>query len=75
MSHAYHAVGWNRQKKRYDAFLWLGVVVYLIAFLGIGFALNPLATASSLAASMIEASLLWRISSRTPARAAASAAD
>ncbi|GAB5518693.1 MAG: hypothetical protein RhofKO_09440 [Rhodothermales bacterium] len=36
MGLSYHAVGWNRQKRRYDLALWLGIVVYLGAFIGMG---------------------------------------
>jgi len=40
----YQAVGWNRNKKLYDSVLALGVVLYLVLFLGVGFALHPDAT-------------------------------
>ena len=48
MSHIYQAVGWNRQKKIYDALIAISVVLYLGIFIGIGFALNPYATAETL---------------------------
>ncbi len=48
MSHAYRAVGWNPQKKRYDLAILLGVLTYLGAFVGVGAALEPGATAESL---------------------------
>ncbi len=48
MGHAYRAVGWNRQKRRYDAVLLGGVVLYLAVFLGLGFAQYPEATAETL---------------------------
>ncbi len=44
MSHSYLAIGWNRQKKIYDRTLLGGVVFFLLAFLGLGFFLHPLAT-------------------------------
>jgi len=34
MSHGYQVVGWNRQKRIYDGVLWLGIVLYLAAFIG-----------------------------------------
>lgn len=48
MSHAYQAVGWNRQKKVYDRILLLGVVLFLALFIGGSAALNPNATAETL---------------------------
>ena len=48
MSHIYQAVGWNRQKKIYDALLALGVVLYIGAFIGLGAVLFPYATAETL---------------------------
>ena len=44
MSQVYRAVGWNRQKRRYDATIAAGVALYLGLFLGVGFALHPQAT-------------------------------
>ncbi|MGJ8725607.1 MAG: Rieske 2Fe-2S domain-containing protein [Roseibacillus sp.] len=41
MSAAYKGVGWNAFKKRYDLILVVSVVVYLVAFIGVGLALNP----------------------------------
>lgn len=41
MAHAYRAVGWNRQKKVYDATLGLGIGLYLAAFAGTYLALDP----------------------------------
>jgi nitrite reductase/ring-hydroxylating ferredoxin subunit/DMSO/TMAO reductase YedYZ heme-binding membrane subunit len=41
MAHAYTAVLWNRQKKRYDLFILLGVVIYLITFIGCSKIFNP----------------------------------
>ena len=35
MSHAYKAVGWNRQKKLYDLSLLAGVMLYLALFVGL----------------------------------------
>ncbi|MDX1503929.1 MAG: Rieske 2Fe-2S domain-containing protein [Thermoanaerobaculia bacterium] len=48
MSHAYRAVGWNRQKRIYDGVLALGVLLYLAVFLGVGLLLRPNATAETL---------------------------
>ena len=48
MSHAYRAVGWNRQKRAYDLSLAAGVVVYLAAFIGASAALSPGATVETL---------------------------
>ena len=36
MSHGYVAVNWNRRKQLYDLCLWIGIVVYVALFLGIG---------------------------------------
>lgn len=47
MSVSYQAVGWNRQKKLYDRYLLVGIVVYLGLFIGTSFATNPLATAET----------------------------
>jgi sulfoxide reductase heme-binding subunit YedZ len=41
MSASYKTVGWNRFKKRYDLFLALGVVIFLIVFIRITLTLNP----------------------------------
>ncbi len=38
MGHAYRAVGWNRQKRIYDALLLGGVAAYLAAFVGVSMA-------------------------------------
>ena len=48
MSVGYGAVGWNRQKKRYDFFLVLGIALYLGAFMGAGAWLFPDVTAETL---------------------------
>lgn len=48
MSVGYQAVGWNRQKRRYDMTLVGAVVLYLGAFVGLGFALHPEATVETL---------------------------
>ena len=48
MGVSYQAVGWNRQKKVYDRTLVLGVVLYLVLFVGIGFATHPEATAETM---------------------------
>ena len=48
MGHPYRAVGWNRQKKRYDAALVVGVAAFLAAFVGLGSVLRPEATPETL---------------------------
>lgn len=48
MSHAYRAVTWNRQKRRYDTILAAGVVLYLALFLITGLIAFPDATAETL---------------------------
>jgi len=48
MSHNYKAVGWNRQKKRYDGILLSGVAIYLIVFVVLGLVLHPQITAETL---------------------------
>lgn len=44
----YRAVGWNRQKRVYDACIAGGVLLYLGFFVGAGFALHPRATVETL---------------------------
>ncbi len=48
MAHAYRAVGWNRQKRIYDATLAGGVGLYLAGFVAVGAALDAEATAETL---------------------------
>ncbi len=48
MGHAYRAVGWNRQKRLYDTALAALVALYLAAFIGLGLAFHPEATAETL---------------------------
>ena len=48
MGHTYQAVGWNQQKKRYDLALWVGILSYLIVFIGVGLALFPTVTIETL---------------------------
>ncbi len=48
MSHVYHAVGWNRQKRVYDLTLLGGVALYLALFVGLGILFHPQATAETL---------------------------
>ena len=36
MSVGYRAVGWNRQKRRYDAAIAAGIALYLLLFVGLG---------------------------------------
>jgi len=44
MTHAYRAVGWNRQKRIYDGVLVAGIVLYLAVFIGGTLVLRPNAT-------------------------------
>jgi sulfoxide reductase heme-binding subunit YedZ len=48
MSQAYRAVGWNRQKRRYDATIAAVVAAYLVLFIAGGFAIDPDATIETL---------------------------
>ncbi len=48
MSAGYQAVLWNRNKKRYDLAIAVGVVVFLGLFVGISAATRPLATIETL---------------------------
>ena len=48
MGHAYRAVQWNRQKRRYDLFVAAGVLIYLAAFFAISIALRPEASPETL---------------------------
>src|SRR5882757_1631304 len=48
MSVQYTAIGWNRQKRVWDVVLSAGIVLYLAAFIGIGAAVHPSATAETL---------------------------
>jgi nitrite reductase/ring-hydroxylating ferredoxin subunit/DMSO/TMAO reductase YedYZ heme-binding membrane subunit len=48
MGHAYQAIGWNRNKKRYDVAIASAVVTYLGGFVGVGLALFPDATIETL---------------------------
>lgn len=48
MSHQYQAIGWNRQKKIYDATVAGGVLLYLAIFIALGAWLHPQATAETL---------------------------
>lgn len=41
MAHAYRAVGWNRQKRLYDAVVGGGIVLYLAVFVGVGTLARP----------------------------------
>lgn len=47
MGHAYRAVQWNPEKRRYDLALALGVALYLASFVGLGAVLQPEATAET----------------------------
>lgn len=48
MAHSYRAVGWNRQKKIYDAVLLGAVAVFLLAFVTLNLWLRPNITAETL---------------------------
>src|SRR5579885_1010283 len=48
MSVQYRAIGWNRQKRFYDAILVGSVLLYLALFAGIGALVHPNATAETL---------------------------
>ena len=48
MSHAYRAIGWNRQKRIYDTAMLAGVAVYLALFVGLGAVIHPNATIETL---------------------------
>ncbi len=48
MSLKYVGIGWNRQKKIYDAIIAVGVLLYVGLFVGIGSVLQPNATAETL---------------------------
>ena len=48
MSEKYRAVGWNRQKKIYDALVAAGILAYLVLFVGLGAGLHPTATVETL---------------------------
>ena len=48
MSHQYHAIGWNRQKRFYDLVIVSGVVAYVSLFIGLTTLLFPYATAETM---------------------------
>ncbi len=48
MSEKYAAISWNRQKKIYDAIIAVGVLLYVVLFVGIGSFFQPNATAETL---------------------------
>lgn len=48
MSHVYQAVGWNRQKRLYDATVAAGVSAYIGLFVGLGSLFFPYATPETL---------------------------
>jgi nitrite reductase/ring-hydroxylating ferredoxin subunit/DMSO/TMAO reductase YedYZ heme-binding membrane subunit len=47
MSHGYQAVMWNRQKKRYDLTILVGVLLYIPTFMTLFTTTNPNATAET----------------------------
>lgn len=48
MSHKYKAVGWNRQKRRYDTILLSGVALYLVCYVSATMIWHPQATAETI---------------------------
>jgi nitrite reductase/ring-hydroxylating ferredoxin subunit/DMSO/TMAO reductase YedYZ heme-binding membrane subunit len=48
VSQSYRAVGWNRQKRRYDLTIAAGVAAYLVIFICVGFAIDGEATIETL---------------------------
>lgn len=48
MSQSYRAIGWNRQKRRYDAMVAAGVTVYLLLYVGGGSVADAQATIETL---------------------------
>ena len=48
MSVTYKAIEWNRQKARYDRALWLGIIMYLALFIGVGSTAFPDVTGETL---------------------------
>ena len=47
MSAGYRAISWNSQKKKYDALLAVGVVLYLVTFMGLSLLVHPNSTAET----------------------------
>ena len=48
MSQAYRAIGWNRQKRRYDTTVAAGTIAYVLLFVGTGLAIDVNATVETL---------------------------
>ncbi|MEM9051483.1 MAG: ferric reductase-like transmembrane domain-containing protein [Bacteroidota bacterium] len=48
MSNQYVPVVWNKQKKRYDRVLWLGILLLIVSFIGIHLILDPQITPETL---------------------------
>ena len=48
MAHQYVPVLWNRQKKRYDLFVFIGIILYLLTFVALTAVLKPNITAEAL---------------------------
>jgi nitrite reductase/ring-hydroxylating ferredoxin subunit len=48
MSHSYRAIGWNRQKRIYDAVMLSGADLFLALFVGLGAIIHPNATIETL---------------------------
>ncbi|MDN5203389.1 ferric reductase-like transmembrane domain-containing protein [Fulvivirgaceae bacterium BMA10] len=48
MAHQYVAVLWNRQKKLYDLYIFLGIILYLLAFIVLTMILKPNITEEAL---------------------------
>ncbi len=48
MSNTYSAILWNKNKKRYDKYLWLGIVLFLTCFFGFQLLFHPNITIETL---------------------------
>ncbi|MBI1380485.1 MAG: Rieske 2Fe-2S domain-containing protein [Planctomycetaceae bacterium] len=48
MAHTYRVVGWNRNKRRYDAFAAIGIALFLVGFVVLGLVLDERASADTL---------------------------
>ena len=48
MSSSYVAVEWNKQKKRYDLTLWLGIILFIVMFVALQLIIHPNISAETL---------------------------